>query len=44
MCLDPEVPVRGSEGCSVHVRALADALVDDGHDVVVLAAELGEGD
>jgi len=35
------VPVLGTKGASAHVRGLAQALRADGHDVIVLAANIG---
>lgn len=43
LCADPDVQVLGQEGCSVHVRELANALVDQGHDVSVVCAWAGKG-
>lgn len=37
------VPVRGFKGASVHVRELSDALVELGHEVVILTANVGSG-
>ena len=43
VCADAGVPVRGDKGAAVHVRAMVDALVGEGHDVVVVAAREGDG-
>lgn len=37
------VPVLGFKGASVHIRELADALVELGHEVVVMTPNAGEG-
>lgn len=36
------VPVRGTKGASAHVRGLVQALRSEGHEVVVLAPNIGE--
>ncbi len=42
VCADPDVPLFGREGCSIHVRELTNALTDTGHDVFILCAAAGE--
>jgi glycosyltransferase involved in cell wall biosynthesis len=37
------VPVLGTKGASAHVRGLVEALRTEGHDVFVLAADIGKG-
>jgi glycosyltransferase involved in cell wall biosynthesis len=44
VCSDVDVPVLGSEGCSLHVRDLIAAFDDAGHEVMLLCNNLGEGD
>jgi glycosyltransferase involved in cell wall biosynthesis len=44
VCSDFDVPLLGSEGCSIHLRSLARALCDAGHEVALLCAALGEGE
>jgi len=39
---DYDVPLVGSEGCSLHIHGLTDALRAAGHDVFFLCAEPGE--
>ena len=41
VCADRGVPLFGSKGASVHVRAMANALAGAGHRVSVLAADVG---
>lgn len=41
VCSDPGVPVFGSKGCSVHVRAYLRAFLEAGHEVVLFARRLG---
>ena len=36
------VPVLGTKGASAHVRGLVEALRSEGHDLFVLAANIGE--
>ena len=43
VCSDFDVPFRGPEGCSIHVRDLTRALVASGHEVSVLCSSLGDG-
>jgi glycosyltransferase involved in cell wall biosynthesis len=43
LCSDFDIPLLGPEGCSIHVRGLTDALVAQGHDVVVVAPCVGDG-
>ena len=38
--LDPGIPLRGLKGAGVHVRALAGAFAEMGHDVTVAASDL----
>lgn len=38
LCADLGIPVLGGKGAAVHVRAMAGALHDAGHDVVLVAA------
>lgn len=40
LCADLGIPVQGAKGAAVHVRAMAHALRDDGHSVVVVAGQL----
>jgi glycosyltransferase involved in cell wall biosynthesis len=40
LCSDFDVPLYGDEGCSIHVRDLAEAFVDAGHEVFVVCASL----
>jgi glycosyltransferase involved in cell wall biosynthesis len=40
-CLDPGVPLGGTKGCSVHLRAVAGALLRAGHRVTALVAREG---
>jgi len=44
LCTDVDIPVLGSEGCSVKIRQFCDTLIEQGHDVVVLCAWAGESD
>jgi glycosyltransferase involved in cell wall biosynthesis len=44
VCSDSEVAVLGTEGCSIHVQALSNALVAAGHEVLVACSWLGDGD
>ena len=44
VCSDVDVPVLGSEGCSLHIRDLIAAFDDAGHEVMLLCNNLGEGD
>ncbi len=37
------VPILGTKGASAHVRGLVQALTSEGHEVLVLAANVGEG-
>jgi glycosyltransferase involved in cell wall biosynthesis len=39
LCSDPYVPLFGAEGCSIHVREFTNALVEQGHDVIILCAD-----
>ncbi len=41
---DPGIPIRGFKGASVHVRALTDALVRQGHAVTILTSRPGPPD
>src|SRR5690348_6750586 len=43
ICSDVDVEVLGHEGCSVHVRELTNAMVECGHEVVILCAWPGHG-
>lgn len=43
LCADRGVPVLGHKGASVHVREFVNALVRQGHDVVLLCTKLGSG-
>jgi glycosyltransferase involved in cell wall biosynthesis len=40
---DSEIPVLGHEGCSIHVRELANGFVEAGHSAFVLCSALGSG-
>ncbi|MHB8658652.1 MAG: glycosyltransferase family 4 protein [Solirubrobacteraceae bacterium] len=40
---DPGVPVLGAKGASVHLRALVEALQDQGHDVLVASPRSEQG-
>ncbi len=42
VCADRGIPVDGHKGASIHVRAIANALGQRGHDVQVLAVRGGE--
>ena len=42
LCSDFDIPLYGHEGCSVRIREFTNALVDEGHDVFLLCAELGK--
>lgn len=42
VCSDFDIPLYGHEGCSVRIREFTNALVEQGHDVVLLCAELGK--
>src|SRR6266542_468741 len=42
ICSDFDIPLLGHEGCSVRVREFTNALVELGHDVFLLCAELGK--
>ena len=41
VCSDFDIPLYGHEGCSVRIREFTNALVEQGHDVFLLCAELG---
>jgi glycosyltransferase involved in cell wall biosynthesis len=43
VCADRGVPLLGTKGASVHVRAITAALNARGHDVYVLCGRLGDG-
>ncbi|HKP17025.1 MAG TPA: glycosyltransferase family 4 protein [Gaiellaceae bacterium] len=43
LCSDFDIPLYGAEGCSLHVRDVADALVAQGQDVFIVCPELGSG-
>ncbi len=43
MCADRGIPLLGTKGASVHVRAITGALARRGHDVHMLCARIGEG-
>jgi glycosyltransferase involved in cell wall biosynthesis len=43
VCADFGIPVRGYKGASVHVREMVAALQAQGHEVIVLSPNLGEG-
>ena len=42
LCADRGVPLDGTKGASIHVRAVADALTGRGHELSVLTARPGE--
>jgi glycosyltransferase involved in cell wall biosynthesis len=42
LCSDHEVELHGTEGCSVHLRELTNALVRNSHDVFIVCACAGE--
>jgi glycosyltransferase involved in cell wall biosynthesis len=42
LCSDFDIPLYGHEGCSVRIREFTNALVEQGHDVFLLCAELGK--
>ncbi len=42
LCCDRGVPVEGTKGAAIHLRAMAGALSARGHDLTVLAARCGE--
>jgi glycosyltransferase involved in cell wall biosynthesis len=44
VCSDIDVPVLGTEGCSLHVRDLIAALAGAGHEVLLLCANVGDRD
>lgn len=41
VCADRGIPIDGTKGASIHVRSVAQALVQRAHDVRVLAARVG---
>ena len=43
LCPDRGIPVLGTKGASVHVRAITEALQRRGHEVIIVAARLGAG-
>jgi glycosyltransferase involved in cell wall biosynthesis len=43
LCLDRGVPVLGTKGAAVHVRAMVSALVREGHEVTLVAPRLTRG-
>jgi glycosyltransferase involved in cell wall biosynthesis len=43
ICSDVDVQVFGHEGCSVHVREFTNALVEGGHETVIMCAWAGNG-
>jgi len=43
VCADWGIPIRGFKGASVHVREFVNTLERNGHEVVLLFAEAGEG-
>ncbi|HEX9037920.1 MAG TPA: glycosyltransferase family 4 protein [Ktedonobacterales bacterium] len=43
LCADFGIPVRGFKGASVHVREVASALTQLGHEVAILTPKVGEG-
>src|SRR5437016_3766597 len=42
ICSDFDIPLYGHEGCSVRIREFTNALVEQGHDVFLMCAELGK--
>ena len=42
LCPDHGIPVYGRRGCSTHVRETCCALVEAGHEVVILCSRLGQ--
>lgn len=44
LCADVDIPIMGSEGCSVKIRQFCDTLIDQGHDVSIACAWIGESD
>ncbi len=44
LCADPGIPIRGHKGAAVHVRAMADAFAQAGHQVTLLTPRLGPED
>lgn len=43
LCLDPGAPLGGSKGCSIHLRAEAEAWLSAGHAVTAIVANSGPG-
>ena len=43
VCVDRGIPLLGTKGASVHVRAITTALAARGHQVHVCCARLGDG-
>ena len=43
ICSDVDVEVLGHDGCSVHVRELTNAMIELGHEVLILCAWTGHG-
>jgi len=43
ICSDIDIPILGSEGCSVKIREFTDALVELGHQVSIMCSWVGEG-
>ncbi len=41
-CSDVDIRLFGHEGCSIHIREFTNALVEQGHDVLVVCADPGE--
>jgi glycosyltransferase involved in cell wall biosynthesis len=44
LCSDVEIPLFGSEGCSIHIREVVDALTELGHEVVLFCASRGDSE
>ena len=40
VCADPGVPVFGTKGCSIHVQAIIRALIDEGAEIELFAANV----
>ncbi len=44
LCADPGIPVRGTKGASVHVRAMTDAFAEIGHPTTLITPRAGPMD
>ncbi|MBI5649048.1 MAG: glycosyltransferase [Chloroflexi bacterium] len=43
LCADPGIPIRGTKGAAIHVRAMIDALSARGHSITLLTPRAGQG-